>query len=336
MKILLCTCIPFWDSWHEGGGVAVYVNNLIPALLSKGHDVSFLSYGFKLNPLKRHVYVKESRNPYSEAGCRSYDLINSPVLAPVRSSTNNPRLSIIPRPELEECIVKFIKKQGGYDVIHFHSLEGINPQVLKALKEAFPNTRLLYSAHDYHPLCIGIRLYKNRTQFRCEGFNDGQDCIGCIHTFSAHELRRHILHYYRDPYNKVSCPGLLRKFLIRRTANKNYQKIHETDGCAKDYLDYRQTFVSYLNNYLDGVLAVSKRVGQIYEEMGINPNLITTSYIGTKVADKQIGHQKTPVSMPLSLLFMGSGVDPGKGLSFLLNALAKLPIFASGAATNPI
>ncbi len=325
MKILLCSCIPFWDFWKEGGGVAVYVGNLIPALSNRGHDVSFLSYGFKTNPLKRSPYIKESRNPYSQAGCRSYDLINSPVPAPVRTHTNNPQISTTPQPGLEQCITDFIRKQGGYDIIHFHSLEGITPQVLKAIRLTFPETGIFYSAHDYHPFCIGIRLYQEQNQQLCQCYHDGQACLGCIPEFSEQALRRHTIHYYKDPYNQVCIPGFLRKIITKYSGKKTYARIHQIQATAHDYQAYRETYIEHLNQYTDGILTVSRRVGEIYENMGINPRLIKTSYIGTKVAERQKGHQVTPGSLPLNILFMGSATAPEKGFPFLLDALASLP-----------
>ena len=303
----------------------MYINNLIQSLLTHKHQISFLSYGYKNNPLRCAPYIKKSFNPYTKKGCQSFDLINSPVVAPSRFHTSNPLLSITPQEKLEKCIKKFVVQQGGFDVIHFHSLEGITPQVLKSLKESFPGTKIFYSGHDYHPFCIGIRLYQEGACRHCNHYNEGASCVRCISEFPKELLYRHVHHYYCDPYNKIPIPGFLRKALIRRSIKKSYARLHQQQGKANDYQAYRKTFIEFINNHVDGVLAVSQRVGEIYAKLGIKAELITTSYIGTKVADQQVGHQSHPPSSQLTLLFMGIASAPEKGFSFLEAALNKIP-----------
>ena len=63
----------------------------------------------------------------------------------------------------EEVLDKFIQEHGPFDVIHFHSFEGISTNVLQ-LKKKYPSIRFIHSTHDYGILCPNVRLWNNKNE----------------------------------------------------------------------------------------------------------------------------------------------------------------------------
>lgn len=72
------------------------------------------------------------------------------------------------------------------------------------------------------------------------------------------------------------------------------------------------------------MLCVSDRVREIAVKMGVSQSIAVTDYIGTLMADKQIGTSSTSINSPVfSIIFMGY-MRRDKGFFFLLNALKHI------------
>ena len=68
-------------------------------------------------------------------------------------------------------IKEFLIQNGPFDVIHFQTLEGLSLNVLN-LKSEFPNTKFVFSLHNYIPDVIFRRKRKNKqTEFYKSVFN---------------------------------------------------------------------------------------------------------------------------------------------------------------------
>lgn len=117
-KILYYNWTPLDSS--EGGGVAVYQRNLINSL-GGSYSVTYLNSGYTYT-FDKKLRLKEKACPdYPEV--KTFEVINSPVLAPVQQSIKN--IDIYLHDEsLYKLIRNFIISQGGFDVIHFNNLEG--------------------------------------------------------------------------------------------------------------------------------------------------------------------------------------------------------------------
>ena len=86
--------------------------------------------------------------------------------------------------------------------------------------------------------------------------------------------------------------------------------------------------VELINTHCDKVLCVSNRVGEVAARYGIAPQLITTSYIGTRHAEKFAETMPRPAITradgTLTLAYLGY-MRRDKGFFFLLEALEALP-----------
>ena len=137
MRILYYNWTPL-NVKSTGGGVAVYVHNLIQYICEKStddFDVTFLSSGYYFDDTKKEVYIrKEETHPIG-----SYSIINSPVIAPLGCMSYNGYEMLLKDNKLVEVFDGFIQKYGPFDVVHFQTLEGLSPQVL-SLKSKYSDT----------------------------------------------------------------------------------------------------------------------------------------------------------------------------------------------------
>lgn len=78
-----------------------------------------------------------------------------------------------------------------------------------------------------------------------------------------------------------------------------------------------------MNKYADAVLSVSQRTAEIMMERGLKPEKSKVLYIGTKVAEAQVGKSIAHKGSVLTIAYLGyKRID--KGFYFLLEALSLL------------
>jgi len=163
---------------RSGGGVSVYLRNLIPELLKRdGVEVVFLSSGEHYGVLRRRPRIEETENLFSDLGVRSFRIINSPVKAPAHDAfyaIDKWRSNDV----LFKLIRDFMRDQGPFDVFHLHSLEGISANVL-AMNQAMAGTKVFYTLHNYMPYCGQIELLHGGKS-QCHTSLSGTKCIGCL------------------------------------------------------------------------------------------------------------------------------------------------------------
>ena len=99
----------------------------------------------------------------------------------------------------------------------------------------------------------------------------------------------------------------------------------EVDESSEEFVMFRSKNVEYLNKYVDIILAVSERTGKIAIDMGVDAYKVQTSYIGTKFADRQIGHGKNTYKdgQLFTMVYMGY-MRREKGFYFFLEACEKM------------
>lgn len=93
---------------------------------------------------------------------------------------------------------------------------------------------------------------------------------------------------------------------------------------------FREQNVQAINQYMDTVLCVSRRVQAIAQHMGVRPELTQVSYIGTAFAETQKMQSAYPYTGGiLTLAYMGY-MRHDKGFYFLLEALEQMPADLAG------
>ena len=331
MKILYYNWTQFDKKNNDGGGVSVYQKNLIEYLINNtSNEIYFLSSGIYYDMLRKDTYIRETENIYGNK-CKTFRIINSKCSAPSKSMYDYVD-TFLNDETTYNLFRQFVKKYGEFDVIHFNNIEGISGKCLE-IKKDFPNTKIIYSIHNYFLFCPQINLFFNN-ESNCLDYGNGEKCCKCL---SNSVTRSTFINFYKIDgiCEKFHLENFSKKIkLFSKKINKmmfhnKKSKIDETKSplkCTSNmYVDYRKINVARINNYVDVVLAVSERVRHISIKMGIKEEKIYTNYIGTAFAENSINHLNAKVQKEyLTIAFMGY-FDKIKGLDFLIETLETLP-----------
>lgn len=327
MKILYCYWMQYNDVNSRGGGVQVYQRNIINQLrANKNTKIYTLSSGIAYDG-KKECYVEKLKN---DGDIERFQIVNSPMLAPSKSSFYDQSMYLSDI-QLKAVFRDFLQSLGGVDVIHFQSLEGFTLKVLE-LKEEFPQTKFIVSLHNYQCFCPQVNLWKNDEEC-CDDFHDGNDCLHCLGDYPSTKSFK--MYYLFDYYlRKIGLSSYSKPFLGKvkqiygklkpQTVKKQVDASVNNHEQATIFADFRELNVSYINQYIDVVLCVSRRVREIAVHMGINPKKAKVSYIGSAFAEHQASEsQKSYSGGILKMAYMGY-MRHDKGFYFLLDALEHM------------
>ena len=327
MKILYYNWIQFDKKNNFGGGVNVYQKNLIEEMIKdEKNEIYFLSSGIYYNLFKKKSYIKETKNIYGEK-CRTFKIYNSTITAPAKIMAKDIEnyLSDI---KCYDLLKDFIEQYGQFDVIHFNNIEGLSLNCLK-LKKQFPNTKFIYSIHNYFPFCPQVNLFFDEKE-NCIDYNCGNKCVQCTRNFP--NKKESILYYKLDTLiEKLNMQKQSEKIkiMLKRIKAKVIKKKEKSKQPGKEmnnnlFVEFRKQNVEALNENFDAILAVSNRVRDIAIKMGVDENLVQTNYIGTKFANNALGHKNHKVtSDSINLIYLGY-FDKIKGFDFLIDSLEKI------------
>lgn len=318
-KILIYNWLPYDNPWGWGGGVTVYCKNIINEILKQNPctEIYFLSSGFAYDATRLDTYIR----PVDFGGDKrvhQMEIVNSPVPAEQRWMYVNP-LVALENESLKKVFKEYIEQYGEFEAIHFNNIEGLSLDILD-LKEDYPNTKFVYSIHNYVPLCVNGSYYMRHKHCNCTPDHTGEDCFKCTRA----DIRSNIAHetYMRGVHGENVTDRVSEQYWIE---NFGFERLDE-DVTPEHITDFATVATEKINKNCDKVLAVSKRVYDIARDNGFDESKMIVSYIGTKVADKQIGHAiTTDTEYPLKVVFLGNDLFyEEKGYPFLMSALEKM------------
>ena len=316
-RILIYNWVPYNNQWNFGGGVTVYCRNLIQQIRRNNPEVSIyvLSSGFAYDASSLEIFTRKINSDSPDV--HQYEIVNSPIPAEQANMFVNPTAAV-KNERLKKVFSDFLSKYGPFDVIHFNNIEGLSLDVFD-LKKDYPDTRFIYSIHNYVPMCVHGFYYMRHKHKNCTPDHTGKDCMKCTRI----SIRRNIADatYDRGLFNKD--PKLC--YSKKKWVDNFGLSILDEETDEKNILNFSRTAIEKINKYCDNILAVSKRVFEIAEDNGFDTSKMLVSYIGTKVAEHQIGHSAYEVKDKLKLVFLGNDINfEEKGYPFLLEALSEL------------
>ncbi len=325
MKILLYNWVQFDNKEKYGGGVSVYIKNLIEHLIKdKKNDVYFLSSGNKYNPLKSKPYVKKVKNMFGNL-CKTYEVINSEIIGPLGTICWDIDKYLYCT-KTTEVMVDFIKKHGPFDIIHIHNIGGFSQDFLK-IKKIFPNTKFIFDLHNYNCFCMNSYLFNQAEGTICKDYKNGEHCLTCYKNIGVPQ------NLYHNRVKLFWKENLLSKIIYKITHNfknsykknedKFYTKTYKNRRCnAQSYVDLRKKNIEYINKYFDCILAVSEKVKQVAINYGIDEKKIKVSYIGTKFAENTKAPKKYNSNTKFKIAYLGYA-NVLKGFHFLLDVFSS-------------
>ena len=345
MKILFYNWVQFDDPEKRGGGVSIYQRNLIEKLsVDSNKEIYFLSSGIAYNFFKRSIYYRRTPNQFGDR-CKTFELVNSAVLSPGHFCYDSE--SVLQDEQTSRVFMAFIDRHGPFDVIHLNNLEGVPAEVLR-VKERRPDTKLLLMLHNYYPFCPQVNFWKRESEM-CLDYHGGFDCINCLPhrvnreiVVAAHCLAFHLKSIGAHPESWLfkrafamarpfyAAYRFMGRLLDKRDAGAASQRdetpvLKELTPKAAYFTKRRETFVSLINQHVDKVLAVSKRVSDIAENYGITRDKLEIAYIGTNHAEGEWKYPKRQdYGKDLTLCYMGY-MRRDKGFYFLLHTLEHMP-----------
>ncbi|SMR70625.1 Glycosyl transferases group 1 [Aliiroseovarius halocynthiae] len=202
MKVLLYNWCQFDDVHMAGGGVSLYLRNIIRELAKRDNvEVYFLSAGRYYSMFDRRTRIEPTENAFSALGVKSFQMLNSPVKAPAHDAFHS--IDVWQQDHRSvEVLQGFLHEHGPFDVLHFHNLEGISANVL-SLEKGQDVKSLFYTFHNYMPVCPQIELlYQGKTL--CESYFDGNRCVSCM----GHNNQMKNLISFQRMSNALSGRGL--------------------------------------------------------------------------------------------------------------------------------
>ncbi|MDP3860638.1 MAG: glycosyltransferase [Phaeovulum sp.] len=178
MRILFYNWAQFDDAGMAGGGVTVYLRNVIEELLRREVvEVWFLSSGHLYRNFDRRVRIVPTPNAYDHPRLKTFALLNSPIKA-----TAHDAFYAIDRWASDDVSVgvirEFLRANGPFDVVHLHNLEGVGAGVLR-LPRGEDAKRLFYTLHNCMAFCPQVELLYDGRQ-RCTDYREGYRCVGCL------------------------------------------------------------------------------------------------------------------------------------------------------------
>lgn len=306
----------------DGGGVTVYINNIINEMVKDPNiSVTFLSSGTKYSLFRRKMFIKKTKNKYSNK-VNSYTIYNSKTMFAINQFS---RIDIYNLDDsIPQLLSKFIEEHGPFDVIHFNNLEGLSLNVLK-LKEKYPQTKFIYSMHNYFPVCPNVYLWQH-DKTNCLDYQNGKQCLNCIFSDYNSAMKKLRILTIMEKFGIDVDSKIIKKIYVRFKKNRsNSQNNANLSTCtSQDYKFFREKNVEFLNKYIDDILCVSKRVAEIAVKYGINNEKCHVSYIGTRFANNlQRQNDINIYSDKFNLVYLGY-MNSMKGFDFLIDSLNKL------------
>ncbi|MGH4118111.1 glycosyltransferase [Clostridium sp.] len=288
--------------------------------VENGDEVSLLYPGhFTFN---KKLRINKNK---SFKGTEVYEILN-PISIPL--------LSGIPRPgkylkAVDENIYIDFLKCLDVEIIHIHTLMGLNKELITASKQL--NIKTIFTSHDYFGICPKVNLIDLQGEI-CTDYDNGKNCIACnANGYSRWLVTLMQSKTYRNLKNSRIIKKLRaykQKLIIKKNKNlteseqvKEKSNNENSDQYASQYVNLRDYYIDILNN-IDFIHYNSTVSKQAYEKYIDNENSRVLNITHSNIRDNRI-HKSSNSNEPLKITYIGS-IEKYKGLYFLLDVLEKL------------
>lgn len=281
MRVLHYNWVDPDDPAGRGGGVRSYMQGLVRAQTdcTEAHVVTLAS------GLAHDVYTRAPRWRRVRVG--HYEIVNARPLAPSQADFASP--AQIGHPPTEAAFRDFLVQTGPYDIVHFHTLEGLPAQALCIAAE---RALVVLSLHNYHALCPQVNLWWQE-RAHCTDFAGGARCATCLPMVPNAEAVRRVYQVEtlfaqlglgpgRWPYDRLLRPALQAGWRALRCLGRRKAVPSAASATALPFGQRRAQMRALINTKCAQVLAVSDSTRAIAQAHGMNR--VQTFHIGTSHA----------------------------------------------------
>jgi glycosyltransferase involved in cell wall biosynthesis len=266
------------------GGLAEYAEDLMHAQAENNFEVAYFFAG-RYYPCLANPFLKV----WKRGDIKMYEVINSPIRPPSEHGTVYPEMDL--HEPQSENLFRSVLCEYKPDILHIQELASMPSSVIEVAKTE--NIPILMTLQDYFPLCPTTKLI-DKNYLLCRKQLVGNECTSCCELASensSHTFRRTIIYhspiFLRNIMLKLQIRklGSFFKFSLLRQATyfklkSQFERFFppaslEEEKNLQKYQKRRDLNIERLNK-VDLLVAQSSKVAQIYTEMGVKPENITT------------------------------------------------------------
>lgn len=303
------------------GGLVAYVEDLIDEQVQRGHEVTYFFSG-RQYPLARRPRLRR----WERRGARMLEVINSPLYDHGRQ----PELELS-EPAIERMLERAIRDSKP-EVVHVQELAGLPSSVLEVARRLGRPT--VVTLQDYFPVCSTFRLLDSEGRV-CLRREIGEDCVATtaadprppglliegtieyhlMYTPRLHRLERSRLHWWLHD----SAPRW-----GAREANRRKRRAPGAAPTAAAYQRRREVNLERLNG-AERVIAMSHRVAELYERLGLRSDRVRTIHLTLAHIDELTPRRMAAAPPPpVTFATLAGFQSEAKGARLLIDAMRLL------------
>ncbi len=297
-----------------GGGIPRYVEGLMRAQCTAGHEVHYLCTG------RLDWTILPGLRRWSMGSVKVVEIVNPSIsdAGSVRQSRPGRELA---EPAMERLAERAIRGIDP-DVIHIQSLLGWPASLTKVLGDlAVP---AIYTVQTYQTLCPVLTLYDQVAGELCTDFAEGRRCVRCLAARpSAFKIRMVQRIKQLVPGSRFLVPSSKRRRLAvtnQEPGTRNDEPLPPRSSLSEVYRKRREAFVSAMNR-LQMVIGMSRRVTDILVNHGVEATRTKTVHLVLEDFDS-IRRKEPRTPMPPLRLGLLNKATLMKGAGLLRDVLA--------------
>ncbi len=301
------------------GGLVAYVEDLMDEQVRQGHDVAYFFAG-RYYPFGGKPRVKRWRR----RGIAMFEVINSPLIDHGRQ----PHVELA-EPRIEAMLEQIIDDLQP-DVVHVQELAGLPSSVLEVARRA--DVPVVLTLQDYFPLCSTFKLLDVHGKV-CLRREIGEDCVATIAADSRrpglmvevtlrHDLQAQWWSQHLSIDQREALIMRVHRWSLRATQFRTRHRPDDLIDQPTAFQHRRDVNVQRLSQ-ADLLIAMSERVAEIYEQLGVEPHrLVTMQLTLGHIENLRPRHHRG--GSPVTFATLGGGESIAKGGFLLLEAVASL------------
>ena len=218
---------------YSTGGLTRYATDLAREQARQGHDVSMLWPG-KIRKKNRST-VKRRKN---HGEVKSFELVGKHYLPQIYGIKDT---DLFMQETDVSAVSEFLEREK-FDVIHLHTLMGLNKQIINAITKQ--NIKTIYTTHDFFGICPKTTLF-----FDGHSCEENFACDGCERC-SENALSKSVMETIQSPlFRAVKTFPLITTIRKQQKTKKIGTNIGESTGIAtqnENYKILREYFIKIL------------------------------------------------------------------------------------------